>query len=500
MSNTICNSFPGYECVWNPEDKKFHNMYRGDDIGKGGWIYSEEGIWTDVALLDIQSMHPNSAVSMNVFGEYTQRFKDILDARVAIKHGDYDKARQLFDGRLAPYLEDKSTAKDLSQALKISINSVYGLTSANFDNPFRDLRNKNNIVALKGALFMRTLQDEVKKRGFTVASIRTDSIKIPNATLEIIQFCSEFAAKYGYIFEHECTYSKLCLVNKSAYIAEYASIERCKELYGDEYVYKDDDTLKENKKHPKTWSATATQFQVPFVFKTLFSKEPIEFEDFCEVKEVKTAIYLDMNEGFPDVSKYEKECSALWKDITDISSIQDADREAKRNRIDELEELISNGHDYHFIGKVGNFCPIKPGCGGGILVREAKAKDGSKKYDSVTGTLRPDGTPYRWLEAEAVKALGKEADIDKSYYIKLVDDAVEAISQYGDFERFVADEPYTAGIAGIDFPPDEDPPWYTDEELKAIQEAEREGLPYYITPELAKILDENAQDDTFNKR
>lgn len=438
MNNTICNSFPGYECVWNPEDKKYHNIYRGDDIGKGGWIYSEEGIWTDVALLDIQSMHPNSAVGMNVFGEYTQRFKDILDARVAIKHGDYDKARELFGGRLAPYLEDKSTAKDLSQALKISINSVYGLTSANFDNPFRDIRNKNNIVALKGALFMRTLQDEVKNRGFTVASIRTDSIKIPNATPEIIQFCMEFASKYGYIFEHECTYSKLCLVNKSAYIAEYASIERCRELYGDAYVDKDADTLKENKKHPKEWSATATQFQVPYVFKTLFSKEPIEFDDFCETKEVKTAIYIDMNENLPE-----------------------------------------GEHDYHFVGKVGSFCPIKPGCGGGILVREAKAKDGSKKYDSVTGTLRQDGTPYRWLEAEAVKALGKEGDIDKSYYRKLVDDAVEAISEYGDFERFVADEPY-AGTPGIDFPPDDDElPWYSNEELKEIlktQDEEQEDL------------------------
>lgn len=444
MNTTICNSFPGYECVWNPDDKKFHNMYRGDDLGKGGWIYSEEGIHYNVALLDIQSMHPNSAVSMNYFGEYTKNFKDILDARVAIKHGDYDKARTLFDGRLAPYLADKGMAKDLSQALKIGINAVYGLTSASFDNPFRDKRNKNNIVALKGSLFMRTLQDEVKKRGFVVASIRTDSIKIPNATLEIIQFCSEFAAKYGYIFEHECTYSKMCLVNKSAYIAEYASVEHCRQLYGDAYVDRDADTLKDNKKHPKTWTATATQFQVPYVFKTLFSKEPLDFKDFCETKEVKTAMYLDMNEELPD---------------------------------DE--------HDYHFIGKVGNFCPIKPGKGGGVLV---KTKKGEKdKYDSVTGTLKPDKTPYRWLEAEAVKLLGKEDDIDKSYYRKLVDDAIDAISQYGDFERFVADEPYI-DLSSIDHPPldDDDLPFYmSDEEIEAFR--------------LAIELDD-AHDDAFNKR
>ena len=68
-----------------------------------------------------------------------------------------------------------------STALKTAINSVYGLTSASFDNPCRDPRNKNNIVALRGALFMKTLQDEVVSKGFKVAHIKTDSIQIPDA-------------------------------------------------------------------------------------------------------------------------------------------------------------------------------------------------------------------------------------------------------------------------------------------------------------------------------
>ena len=203
----VINAFPGYEFV----DGK--NMYRGTDLGKGGYVYAEPGMYGNVALLDVASMHPNSAINLNAFGEYTQNFKDILDTRIAIKRGEYDKARHLFGGRLAPYLDDESTAKDLAQALKIAINSVYGLTSANFDNPFRDVRNKNNIVALRGALFMRTLQDEVQQRGFTVAHIKTDSIKIPDATPEIVEFVMEFAKKYGYEFEHEATSIKCVLVN-----------------------------------------------------------------------------------------------------------------------------------------------------------------------------------------------------------------------------------------------------------------------------------------------
>lgn len=64
-----------------------------------------------------------------------------------------------------------------------------------------------------------------------------------------------------------------------------------------------------------------------------------------------------------------------------------------------------------------------------------REKDG--KYYAVGGTKG-----YRWLESEMVKELGKEADIDESYYISLVDEAVETISKYGDFERFVSDDPY----------------------------------------------------------
>ena len=284
MQTKIINSFPGYESVYFDSDKKYHNIYRNTDVGKGGYIYGEEGMYGNVALLDIASMHPHSIIALNAFGEYTQNFKDLMDVRIAIKHGDYDTARKMFDGRLAKYLDDESTANDLQKAAKVAINSCYGLTSAEFDNPFRDKRNTNNIVALRGALFMRTLQDEVKSRGFTVASIRTDSIKIPDATPEIIKFCMEFAEKYSYTFEHEATYERMCLTNKSAYIAKYATPKQCEALYG--YVPGD------NKKHGGQWTATAAQFQVPYVFKTLFSKEPIVFDDLCELSRQARVFFI----------------------------------------------------------------------------------------------------------------------------------------------------------------------------------------------------------------
>ena len=388
--NKPINSFPGY--VFD----NGKNIYRGTDLGKGGYIISNPGAYINVALLDIASLHPNSIRAMNCFGDYTKKFTDIVDARVAIKHGDFESARKMLDGRLEPYLGDESTAKDLAQALKISINSVYGLTAANFDTPFRDVRNKNNIVALRGALFMRTLQDEVEGRGFKIVAIKTDSIKIAEATKEIVDFCMEFAKKYGYTFEHEATYDRMCQTNDADYIARYKDPEWCEKTYG--YI------PGENAKHPNEWTATGKIFQIPYVFKTLFSKEPIEFSDLCETKEVKSALYLDMNEKLPE-----------------------------------------GEHDYHFIGKVGSFCPIKPGCGGGELLREAKDNDGNVKYDGAVGSVG-----YRWLEAEMVRELGKETDIDHSYYRTIVDSAIygkgigkarkPGIADFCDFEWFVSDD------------------------------------------------------------
>ena len=433
----MINSFPGYEYV----DGK--NMYRGVDLGKGGYVYAEPGIYYNVALLDIQSMHPSSIIDMNVFGEYTKRYKDIYDARILIKHHEYDKAKHLLNGLLAPYLDDEKQADDLAKALKLCLNSTYGLTSANFDNPFRDIRNKNNIVALRGALFMKTLQDEVSARGFTVAHIKTDSIKVPNATPEIIQFCMDFAKQYGYTFEHEASYDRMCLVNNAVYIAKYATAEACEKLYG--YVPGD------CKKKGGKWTATGTQFQIPYVFKTLFSKEPIEFDDMCETKSVQTALYLDMNEDLPDVSVYEKEYDKLWKQITDPKRL-DEPMKSECDRIEELNAKIASGHNYIFIGRVGRFCPIKPGCGGGVLCREATdPKTGAIKYVSATGAK-----DYRWMESEMVRELGKEDCIDKNYYRGLVDEAIKDISEYGDFERFVSDD--------ADAAPNDEPPWFNPDE------------------------------------
>ena len=393
--NSLLPYFPGYKFEGGV------STYKGETVGEGGFVYAEPGMHYNVALLDIASMHPHSIIAECLFGpEFTRRFREIVVGRVDIKHEAWDEVNKMLDGKLTPYIQKvingELTSKQLANALKTAINSVYGLTSANFENPFRDIRNKDNIVAKRGALFMIDLKEEVQKRGFTVAHIKTDSIKIPNATPEIIQFVMDFGKKYGYTFEHEATYDRMCLVNDAVYICRY------------------------NDGH---WDATGTQFAVPYVFKTLFSKEPIKFDDMVETKSVTSALYLDMNEHLPDVSFEEKELSKIETKFKK-GEIDEAEYNTKK---EELNLIIETGHDYKFVGKVGAFCPIKPNCGGGLLVRE---KDG--KYYSATGSKG-----FRWLESEMVR--DNPEIIDDQYYKDLVNDAVDTISQYGDFEMFVTD-------------------------------------------------------------
>lgn len=395
-------------------------------IGEGGRVYANPGMYRNVKTFDVASMHPSSIIAENGFGPYTKRFKEIMDIRIAIKHKDFDSARKMLDGKLAPYLNDPAQAKQLSFALKIAINSVYGLTAAKFQNKFKDPRNVDNWVAKRGALFIETLRLKVQDMGATVVHIKTDSIKIADPTPEVEEFILKYGKEWGYNFEVESIYDRICLVNDAVYIAKCT-----------------DDPA--NGSEAGHWTATGAQFAHPYVFKALFTKEKIDTIDLCETKNVNTAIYLDMNENKPDVEQYEKELDKIQKNLKKlgcgvdfqtgrfvISDTVPEDNRAKAkeqiDRIDILTKLIAEGHDYHFVGKTGSFCPIISGKGGGLLMRAAS--DG--KYGAVGGTKG-----YRWLEADWVKQRHYESYIDMAYFQELANVAIETISAFGSFELFV---------------------------------------------------------------
>lgn len=342
--------FPGYEFdPTKPNDEK--STYRGYYVGEGGRVYANPGSYGESETWDVGSQHPHSIKEERAFGDYTDIFVELLEARMDIKHKDFESAAKRFGGKLKKYLDDPTVAKNLAQALKIAINSVYGLTSARFVNAFRDERNIDNFIAKRGALFMIDLQLAVEALGYTVIHVKTDSIKVHHPDDFIRTFIKRFGECYGYTFELEAAWDRICLVNNAVFIG-----------------------------HTKDgWEATGAEFQQPYVFKTLFSHEELEFEDYCETKSVsKGAIYLDMEDG----------------------------------------------SEMKFIGRVGQFTPVKHG---GTLYRV----DNGKNY-AVSGTKG-----YHWMESEMVKTLGKEDDIDISYYENMAQEALKHIVVYGNYSDFL---------------------------------------------------------------
>ncbi len=331
LYSDLSELFPGY--IFDGKQ----STYRGEITGEGGYVYAEPGYYENVVELDVIAMHSTSIRELDLFGPYTAKFNELIDRRLEAKNAGED---------------------DLSYALKLIINSVYGYTSARFPNMFRDNRNKDNIVAKRGALFMIDLKHAVQEKGFSVVHIKTDSIKIPGASIDLINFICDFGKDYGYTFEEEDVYEKFCLVNDAVYIARSNS----------------------------GWTAVGAQFQHPYVFKELFSHDPIEFDDLCEIKNVtKGRMYLDK-----------------------IGS----------EKIEDMKH----------VGRTGSFMPVT--YDGGTLWRVQ-----DDKLYHVAGTKG-----YSWIDrelAEYRKGID-ELFTDMSYFERLKNDAIETIEKFVEFERFVS--------------------------------------------------------------
>ena len=137
------------------------------------------------------------------------------------------------------------------------------------------------------------------------------------------------------------------------------------------------------------WKAVGAQFQHPYVFKTLFSGEEVEFNDLCETKQVvKGSMYLDFD--------------AVSKPMFDYAGM-------------------------HFVGRVGRFVPVTEG--GGVLYRVYEGKN----Y-AVTGTKG-----RTWVEADVARQTDIRGRVDIDFFEKLADDAIKTINKFGDFEEFTSE-------------------------------------------------------------
>jgi len=348
----LAEDFPGYTFdITQPKKKR--SVYRDEYVGEGGYVWAKPGMYNNVLYMDVASMHPTSLEIMDLFGSHTSKFADLKTARILIKQGKLDEAGKMFGGRLARHLED-SDPEGLSYALKIALNTVYGFTSAGWENAFKDNRNVDNVVAKRGALFMIDLKHALLERGTNVIHFKTDSVKVADYDESDIAFITEFGLKYGYTFEVEGVYDRLALINDAVLIGWM------------------------NEK----WEAVGARFAQSYVYKSLFTKEPLEFKDYVETRAVKVGRMF----------------------------------------------IEDDGGEMNFVGRIGQFCPMTKH--GGALYR---VTDEGKKY-AVTAT-----TGYKWQQADIVKTLGLEEHIDVSYFEVAAEKALSKIAEFGDPSMFIGD-------------------------------------------------------------
>lgn len=105
----------------------------------------------NVKLLDVTSMYPNIILILKALGEATEKYRKILNKRIAIKHVD----------------------ETLSEALKLILNSVYG----NLNNKYSTLNNP--LAALSVCIYGQIALFELCKKldpFCTIININTDGV------------------------------------------------------------------------------------------------------------------------------------------------------------------------------------------------------------------------------------------------------------------------------------------------------------------------------------
>jgi hypothetical protein len=124
------------------------------EFGFGGLhgVHKKKKKVKKMKLLDVKSMYPHIILILNVLGEFTAKYREILEKRIAVKHID----------------------KILSDALKLILNSVYG----NLKNQYSSLYNPKGAlsVCVYGQIALFDLCRRLHEDGHELININTDGV------------------------------------------------------------------------------------------------------------------------------------------------------------------------------------------------------------------------------------------------------------------------------------------------------------------------------------
>lgn len=133
--------------------------------------------YKNVKMLDVASLYPNIINKLDVLGGRTQFYKEnLVDKRLAIKHTD----------------------KTLSAALKLVINSIYGLLRSDYSLL------KNKMGAISVCIYGQIILYDLCKRlapTCEIVNINTDGVGFVTDSDDYIKVWEEWQDDYGFVLE-----------------------------------------------------------------------------------------------------------------------------------------------------------------------------------------------------------------------------------------------------------------------------------------------------------
>jgi hypothetical protein len=279
-----------------------------------------------------------------------------------------------------PYINPKG----IRGCVKEFCNQGYGIFTATFDTRSRNPHNNGNPVANYSACTVVKAVDAVMAHGGHVVHVKTDSLKIPAVTREVLDAAMASAVEVGQSFDIEDIYQKFLLLNKSEYAAFAQS--------------------------DKSWHFRGKKFLRPYIRKMLFMHDPMSFDDYAETIASQGTLYL-VNPNDPEDRQH---IGKVGKFLP-MASVEEGGRTLVTERVN------TKGQKELVVADVGNGdeCP-----------------DGEPLFTQSA----PGGTKgYLWMDKDAyILMYGEDlSHVNHAYYENMQQAVIDEINEIVPFAELV---------------------------------------------------------------
>lgn len=214
-------------------------------------VHSKRHDFSNVKLLDVASMYPNIIINNHALGiESTKIYKTIVDKRIAVKHTD----------------------EKLQKALKLVINSCYGLLNNQYSLLYNSKASRT--VCIIGQIALYDLSKRLYEAGCTLINLNTDGVAFCGEESQYKPVWEAWEQEYGLTLELD-EFDRWIQKDVNNYIAIQGDYIKVKGA--DAGKYHDSINLETGEVKGLSWCRTNTAAIVSkcLVDKIIYGKDPI---------------------------------------------------------------------------------------------------------------------------------------------------------------------------------------------------------------------------------